>query len=56
MLKWHYDGTGAPLSEITAWCKEHFGNDYFGRRWNLVYQTIHFNHEKDYTMFLLKWS
>jgi len=55
ILKWQYNGI-AEMSEITTWCKKHFGYDYFGGRWSCVFETIYFDREEDYTMFLLRWA
>ena len=49
-----------PLSEedyhmihpnILAWCEENFENDWV---WN--WSRIYFKNEKDYTLFILRWS
>lgn len=49
--KWQYNGV-APFGEIVQWCRDTFGFvDWFWRN-----ETIYFENEQDYTMFLLRWS
>lgn len=48
-------------SEVSEWCRQQFGphdeHPDAWSRWNHVYEgKIHFRDEKDYLMFLLKWS
>lgn len=50
-MKWQYNGV-AKMSEILDWCMEHILY-YF---WYDGFDTIHFNSDKAYTMFMLKWS
>ena len=57
--KWQYNGT-APMKDIVWWCKENFGplktiNDWRGA-WAVEWETIYFQNEKDYILFLLRWS
>jgi hypothetical protein len=47
---WQYNGA-APFDEIMLWCEEHFGRDWIWR-----FETIFFKHERDRTVFLLKWA
>lgn len=47
---WHYTGMTS-FQEIMKWCEQHFGNNWI---WN--YETIYFKHEKDRTLFALRWS
>lgn len=39
-----------PFNDICAWCEQQFGNDWL---WN--WTTIYFKHERDRTLFLLRW-
>ncbi len=47
---WQYNGS-APFLEVKLWCEEHFENDWI---WN--FETIYFKHEKDKSLFLLRWA
>lgn len=48
---WQYNGS-ALFDEIVQWCRDTFGYvDWYWRN-----ETVYFENEKDYTMFLLRWS
>jgi hypothetical protein len=47
---WQYNGV-APFPEVAVWCEQHFGNNWI---WN--FETVYFKHERDRTMFMLKWA
>ena len=48
---WQYNGT-APWIEIHRWCVEHLGN----RFWTNYHETVYFNNNETYSMFLLRWA
>ena len=41
-----------PAMQMYNWCEEQFGQDNI---W-VLYRTIYFNCEEDYTWFILRWS
>ena len=41
--------------EIRNWCREKFGPEYTSR-WGLFIDGFNFNDEKDYMLFILRWS
>lgn len=48
---WQYTGV-APWLEIVNWCYNTFpGQDYL-----CWHETVYFEHEPDYVLFLLKWQ
>lgn len=47
---WQYNGV-ALWQEVWDWCRNNF--DYC---WTNHYDTIHFDDEKEYAWFLLRWS
>ena len=54
---WQYDGR-APWSEIVHWCyKNLYHGGHYEPNWHTNgYETIYFTDEKEYTLFLLRWS
>lgn len=40
--------------KMYLWCQDQFGEDENG--WTHQYPTFYFRNEKDYLIFLLKWS
>ncbi len=48
---WQYNGV-APFEDIQKWCCNTF--EYSGWYWQ--HETFYFVHDKDYTVFLLRWS
>ena len=54
---WQYNGV-APWSEIVHWCFKNLyhGGHYEPNWYTNGYETIYFKDEKEYLMFLLKWS
>ena len=40
--------------EMARWCKDMFGNNV--NRWENCLDGFHFKDEKDYMLFLLRWS
>jgi hypothetical protein len=51
MKHWQYNGV-APWTDIVEWCWAQFGAENVLASWDLII----FNHEKDYTLFLLRWN
>jgi len=47
---WQYNGA-APWKDIWSWCQ-----DNLEFCWTNGYENIHFDDEKEYTWFLLKWA
>ena len=41
-----------PAMQMYNWCVEQFGQDNIG----VLYRTIHFRREEDYTWFMMRWS
>jgi hypothetical protein len=41
--------------EAREWCREVFGEEYTGR-WGAYINGFNFNNEKDYMLFLVRWS
>jgi hypothetical protein len=50
--RWQYNGA-APFNEIVSWCFQHFGSKV---TWSYLNETIYFKDEREYTLFLLRWS
>jgi len=50
-MSWQYNGV-APWTDIVYWCRVTFGAENFIAAW----ETITFDREQDYAMFLLRWS
>jgi hypothetical protein len=50
--RWQYNGV-APFNEIVSWCFQHFGSKV---TWSYLNETIYFKDEREYTLFLLRWS
>lgn len=48
-LVWEYEG-GPPFEDILDWCRQNI------EAWRYGHQSIYFYTEKDFTMFLLRWS
>lgn len=48
------------ISEMRDWCNNTYGpkpyGEYYGNRWMVSNNTFWFKHEKDRTMFLMRWS
>jgi hypothetical protein len=48
------------INDMRDWCNETFGprpyGEYYGDRWTVSNSTFWFKHERDRTMFLLRWS
>jgi hypothetical protein len=47
--------------EVDAWCEQHFGKhprnpDAWSRWWHKFHNSILFRDEKDYVLFMLRWS
>jgi len=42
------------IPEVYEWCCQSFGKNNI-ERWDLFSTYLSFKHEKDYTMFLLRW-
>jgi hypothetical protein len=47
--------------EVDAWCEQHFGKhpanpDAWSRWWHKFHNSILFRDEKDYILFMLRWS
>ena len=47
--------------EVDAWCEQHFGRhpsnpDAWSRWWHKFHNSILFRDEKDYVLFMLRWS
>ena len=47
--------------EVNAWCEQHFGKhptnpDAWSRWWHKFHNGILFRDEKDYVLFMLRWS
>lgn len=51
MYSWQYNGV-APWFEIIDWCYTMFSAKSIWHQ----YETIHFQQEGDYVLFLLRWS
>ncbi len=51
MISWQYNGI-APWSELIKWCSDMFGKGNVNATWD----TIYFNTQKEYVLFLLRWS
>ena len=43
---------GMVTIEMHNWCVKQFGHDNI----RLLYRTLYFNREEDYTWFMLRWS
>ena len=41
-----------PAMQMYNWCVEQFGKNNI----RILYRTIYFNREEDYTWFILRWS
>jgi hypothetical protein len=59
-LTWQYNGV-APWNDIIKWCGLAFGppetpGHRIKRDWGHNFETIRFNKEEHYTMFMLKWG
>jgi hypothetical protein len=50
--RWQYNGV-APFNDIVAWCGKHFGGN---ATWSYLNETIYFRDEREYTLFLLRWT
>jgi hypothetical protein len=50
--RWQYNGA-AQFNDIVAWCFQHFGSKV---TWSYLNETIYFKDEREYTLFLLRWS
>lgn len=50
--RWQYNGA-APFNDIVAWCGKHLGSN---ATWSYLNETIYFKDEREYTLFLLRWS
>jgi len=48
---WQYDGRHHWF-DIIKWCNHHIGNSWLTNN----YETIYFRSERDYLLFLLRWS
>jgi hypothetical protein len=48
-MSWQYNGV-AQWNDITNWCRDHL------RAWDAKWETIYFQDEKEYTLFLLRWT
>lgn len=46
-----YDG-GIDIIEMFDWCTEKFGSNNF----ELLYRTLYFHREEDYSWFMLRWA
>lgn len=48
------------INEMRDWCNKTYGpkpyGEYYGDRWMVSNNTFWFKHEKDRTMFLMRWS
>lgn len=60
-LGWDDFGAGTKtINDMRDWCNNAFGpkpyGEYYGDRWMVSNTTFWFKHEKDRTMFLLRWS
>ena len=43
--------------EMKAWCGENlYHGGYYEPMWHVVYPTFYFRDEREYTLFLLRWS
>ena len=51
MKSWQYTGI-APWHELYSWCERAIGPT----GWHGTWETLYFEHEKDYTLFLLRWA
>ena len=47
---WQYNGSGK-WNDILIWCEQTFGDNWV---WN--WETIYFKHDKDRTIFLMRWA
>lgn len=50
-LIWQYNGV-APFTDIVNWCQNTFGTENVLAKW----ETIYFYNERDYLVFLMRWS
>lgn len=56
VYQWQYNGR-APWSEIVHWCYLNFYHGgYYEPKWHVVYPTFYFRDEREYTLFLLRWT
>ena len=57
VYQWQYNGR-APFGDIVEWCYNHlYHGGYYEPNWYTnERETIYFRDEKEYTMFLLRWS
>lgn len=60
-LGWEDVGSGTKIvNEMRDWCNKTYGpkpyGEYYGDRWMVSNNTFWFKHEKDRTMFLMRWS
>ena len=51
MFSWQYNGV-APWTDIVNWCWDTYPVGSVYHR----FETIHFQNERDYTLFLLRWA
>jgi hypothetical protein len=49
-MSWQYNGF-APTEDIYLWCCDNLKGP-----WRWTYETIIFDDEQDYTLFLLRWA
>ena len=47
---WQYNGC-AKWDDVLMWCEQTFGDNWV---WN--WETIYFKHDKDRTIFLMRWA
>jgi hypothetical protein len=55
MNQWQYNGVDK-WWRIIQWCEDTFGPDGNDKTWRWSHDTIYFKTEKEYTVFLLRWS
>lgn len=53
-IEWQYNGV-APWREIVNWCCDTFGRTR-DAGWSCNWDTFYFNDERDYAIFLLRWT
>lgn len=59
--KWHTVSLPAASVDVSwgdcfTWCVDTWGKSGRGNGWVMVNGKVYFNHEKDATMFILKWK
>lgn len=55
MIQWQYNGV-AEWWRIIQWCEDTFGPDGEDKTWRWSYDTIYFKTDKEYTLFILRWT